>query len=179
PPDMINRFEEKKLMYVRNYSNGLDVSWQEFFHTMDRSAVESYCRKAGIDFEWRGDDRLRTRQICDAVSTHPKTGERVFFNQIQLFHVSCMDPEVRSSLSRLLPEEEFPRNIYYGDGSRIEDSITDQIGAIYEKHAVSFAWEAGDILLLDNMLMAHSRNPYVGPRQINVAMGEMIGNEGS
>jgi amino acid adenylation domain-containing protein len=179
PPDIVNRFEEKKLMYVRNFSNGLDVSWQEFFHTMDRSAVESYCRKAGIDFEWRGDDRLRTRQICHAVAKHPKTGERVFFNQIQLFHVSCMDPDVRGSLSRLLPEEEFPRNIYYGDGSRIDDSVTDQIRAIYEKNAVSFAWEAGDILLLDNMLMAHSRNPYVGPRQINVAMGEMIGNEGS
>jgi hypothetical protein len=29
--------------------------------------------------------------------------------------------------------------------------------------------------MLDNMLAAHSRNPFVGPRKIVVTMGEMIG----
>jgi hypothetical protein len=28
--------------------------------------------------------------------------------------------------------------------------------------------------MLDNMLVAHSRNPFVGPRKIVVAMGEMF-----
>ena len=34
--------------------------------------------------------------------------------------------------------------------------------------------------MLNNMMIAHARNPYVGPRKIVVAMGEMIQmNEGA
>jgi hypothetical protein len=31
--------------------------------------------------------------------------------------------------------------------------------------------------MLDNMLICHARNPFVGPRKILVAMGEMISRE--
>jgi amino acid adenylation domain-containing protein len=168
------RFAEKNLMYVRNYTDGLDVSWQTFFHTTDKSAVEDYCRKVSIDFEWRDGNNLRTRQICPAVVKHPQTGEFVFFNQIQLHHVSCLEPAVRESLLSMMREEDLPRNVYYGDGSPIEDSIVEEIGELYQKIAVSFPWREGDILMVNNMLIAHSRNPFVGARKIVVAMGEMI-----
>ena len=35
-------------------------------------------------------------------------------------------------------------------------------------------WQEGDIALLDNMLTAHARDPYSGPRKIVVAMGQMF-----
>jgi hypothetical protein len=50
--------------------------------------------QAGIEFEWEEGDRLKTRQVCQAVATHPKTGEQVWFNQAHLFHVSSLEPEV-------------------------------------------------------------------------------------
>ena len=34
---MREKFENLGLMYVRNFSDGLDVSWQTFFHTEDRA----------------------------------------------------------------------------------------------------------------------------------------------
>ncbi len=70
--------------------------------------------------------------------------------------------------------EDLPRNVYYGDGSRIEDSVKDEIRSIYHETAVAFPWRAGDVLMLNNMLTAHARNPYVGARKIVVAMGEMV-----
>ena len=176
-PKIRDRFVEKKLMYVRNYTDGLDVSWQTFFRTSDRAAVEDYCRKASIEFEWSNGNRLRTRQICPATITLPQTGERVFFNQIQLHHVSCLDAAVRESLLSMLKEEELPRNVYYGDGSAIEDSIVEELGELYRQTSVSFPWRQGDILMLNNMMVAHGRNPYVGERKIVVAMGEMIDKE--
>ncbi|MFG6101398.1 amino acid adenylation domain-containing protein [Leptothoe sp. EHU-05/26/07-4] len=172
-PKLRKRLEEKRLRYVRNYIEGLDVSWQNFFHTDDKEAVEAYCRQSGIAFEWLSDNGLRTYKICPAVSSHPKTGDSVFFNQVQLHHISCLESSVRTSLLSSLEEGKLPRNVYYGDGSPIEDSVMAEIGEIYDQTKISFPWEKGDILMLDNMLVAHGRNPYVGSRKIVVAMGEM------
>jgi alpha-ketoglutarate-dependent taurine dioxygenase len=172
-PNLRRAFSGKGLMYVRNYVEGLDVSWQTFYGTDVRSRVEELCRQAGTEFEWIRDNGLRTRQRCPAVVRHPQTGEMSFFNQLQLHHVSCLDPDVRSSLSGLVREEDLPRTVYYGDGSRIEDSVMEEISGIYRETAVAFPWQAGDVLMLDNISVAHSRNPYVGARKIVVAMGEM------
>jgi len=89
------RFIEKQVMYVRNYGGGLDLPWQTVFQTSDQAEVEAYCRQVGIEWEWRSDDRLRTRQVCQAIATHPVTGDRVWFNQAHLFHVSSLAPAVR------------------------------------------------------------------------------------
>jgi alpha-ketoglutarate-dependent taurine dioxygenase len=176
-PDIRERFASKQLMYVRNFTPGFDVSWQDFFQTGDKCVVEERCRKAGIELFWMEQDRLRTRQRCPAVATHPKTGELTFFNQIQLHHVSCLEPGVRESLLSMLGEEWLPRNVYYGDGSPIEDAIVDETRQLSRECAVQFAWQEQDILMVDNMLVAHAREPFVGPRKIVVAMGEMIGQD--
>jgi hypothetical protein len=160
-------------MYVRNFIRGLDVSWQEFFHTSERAVVEAYCRRAALDCTWLDNDGLRTRQVCPAVARHPKTGEMVFFNQIQLHHSSCLEPAVRASLVSLFGEDRLPRQVYYGDGSPIADAVVTAIRDVYQQHAIYFPWQAMDILMVDNMLVAHGRQPFVGPRKIVVAMGEM------
>lgn len=173
-PAIRERFEQKGLRYVRNFTDGLDVSWQHFFHTNDRSAVEDYCRRAEIDFEWTSGNSLRTRQICPAVVRHPQTSEKVFFNQVQLHHISCLAPAVRESLLSMMKEEDLPRNVYYGDGSPIEDSVMEYLSDLYGKLAVSFPWREHDVLMLNNMLVAHSRNSFVGERKIVVALGNLV-----
>jgi alpha-ketoglutarate-dependent taurine dioxygenase len=173
-PEMRDTFSEKGLMYVRNYTRGLDVSWQEFFRTDDKAVVEEYCRSASIEFEWKPRGGLRTRQRCHAITRHPRTGEPVFFNQIALHHVSCLDPDVRQSLMMLFREEDVPRNVYYGDGTPIDDATVAEVRSTMDSAAASFRWHEGDVVALDNMLVAHSRNPYEGPRKIVVAMGDMF-----
>jgi len=173
-PLIRERFERKQLMYVRNYTDGLDVGWQSFFQTTDKSVVEAFCRRAGIDFEWKKNNGLRTRQICRAVARHPRTGEMVFFNQVQLHHLSCVDSATRLSLCALFREEDLPRNVYYGDGTPIEDSVIEEICDLYWRTSVRFPWREGDVVMLDNMLTAHGRLPFVGPRKIVVAIGEII-----
>jgi alpha-ketoglutarate-dependent taurine dioxygenase len=173
-PALIRIMTEKKLMYVRNFIDGLDISWQQFFQTSDKARVEEYCKKAGIDFMWKGENHLTTRQICPAVVKHPETREMLFFNQVQLHHVSCLDPDVKASMLSLFPEEDLPRNVYYGDGAPIEDSIISEISTLYEQIAIRFQWQAGDTILLDNMMVAHARDPFEGNRKILVAMADMV-----
>ncbi|WP_066383169.1 non-ribosomal peptide synthetase [Anabaena sp. CA = ATCC 33047] len=176
-PEIRERFAEKGLMYVRNYTDGLDVSWQNFFHTTDKAAVEKFCKQNAIEWEWKADGGLKTKEIRQAIAQHPKTGESVFFNQIQLHHIAYLDSSVRESLLSLFGEENLPRNVYYGDATPIEQSVIDEVTSVYEQAEIAFPWQKGDILMLDNMLTAHARNPYVGKRKIVVAMGEIVNSK--
>ena len=172
-PKLRDRFADKGLIYVRNFA-GFDVSWQDFFHTTDRAQVEKTCREVGMDCEWTGGDNLRVRQRTRAVAKHPRTGEMVFFNQIQLHHVSSLDAKTRDSLRSLFKEEDLPRNVLYGDGTPIEDDVVAEITELSWKTAKMLPWHVGDIMMLDNMLTAHARMPFTGARKIVVAMGEML-----
>lgn len=96
----------------------------------------------------------------------------VWFNQAHLFHISSLKPEVRESLLSMIHEEELPRNAFYGDGSKIESSVIEEIQEIYQQEAILFPWKEGDILMLDNMLVAHGRQPFVGKRKVVVGMAE-------
>lgn len=170
PARIRERFLKKGVMYVRNYGNGLDVPWTKVFNTMDRTVVEQYCRSAGIEYEWKSDGELRTCQVCQAVAVHPLTQETVWFNQAHLFHVSNLEPAVREALLSVVDETDLPRQAYYGDGTSIKASVLDEIRDVYQCHAVQFPWRNGDIMMLDNMLVAHGRTPFKGPRKILVAM---------
>jgi alpha-ketoglutarate-dependent taurine dioxygenase len=174
PAQLVDTFERKQLMYVRTFTRGLDVPWREFFDTDDRSAVEARCDAAGVQYEWLPNDELQTRTVCPAVIVHPLTGERSFFNQVQLHHIACLAPDVRMDLLDMVGLERMPRHAYFGDGSTISDDDIALIGAAYERCAVRFDWHAGDVLMLDNMLVAHARDPYQGPRKIVVAMSELV-----
>ncbi|WP_039920407.1 TauD/TfdA family dioxygenase [Thauera phenylacetica] len=159
------------IIYVRNFGD-FDVPWQKVFNTESRDEVEAFCRKAAIRWEWKPDGDLRTTQLCQAIETHPVTGELVWFNQAHLFHISNLQPEVRESLEELLGIENVPRNTYFADGSPIPDAMLDDVRAVLDAETVSFLWEKGDVTMLDNMLIAHARSPFKGPRKVVVAMAE-------
>lgn len=172
PTEIRECFVRKGLMYVRNYGTRLDLPWQEVFQTSSKTLVEDYCRKAGIEFEWIGEDQICTRQRARAVAVHPSTAEMVWFNQAHLFHVSRLPAEVRDWLLSAYGEANLPRNVYFADGSRIEAAMLDEIIRVYDDQATVFPWHEGDVLMLDNMLTAHGRNPFVGKRKVVVGIAE-------
>ncbi|MEH2081253.1 MAG: TauD/TfdA family dioxygenase [Nostoc sp.] len=66
------------------------------------------------------------------------------------------------------------RNVYYGDETPIEDSVIAEINEVYQQTKISFYWQQGDILMLDNMLVAHGRYPYLVKPKIVVTIREMM-----
>lgn len=170
--DVRTRFEEKQLMYVRNYGNGLDLPWEKAFGTDNKEDVEAFCMSNAISFEWKDDGELRTKQICPATAQHPRTREHVWFNQAHLFHISNLDPQLKETLISIVGEENLPRNVYHGDGSAIAESDLQHIRDVLEDCQIKFAWQEGDILMLDNMLAAHGRSAFSGERKVVVAMAQ-------
>ena len=107
-----------------------------------------------------------------AIVQHPITGEESWFTQAQHWHPYCLKPGIRESLLSLLSEDTLPRNCHFGDGSKISDQVMQHILDTYEQAEVSFPWEKGDVMVVDNVLYAHARNPYQGERKLFVTMGE-------
>lgn len=168
----LGKFRDKQCMYVRNFDEALGLSWQEVFQTSDQGQVEDYCKANGIMCEWKANNGLRTRAVRPPLAVHPKTGEDIWFNHVAFFHVSTLEPAVRDGLLAAMPESDLPSNSYYGDGTLIEDEVVEEIRQAYRGEAVAFPWQRGDILAADNMLTAHSRNPFAGERKILVGMAE-------
>lgn len=166
-------FLDKGVMYVRNYGEGVDMSWREVFQTEDRAEVEAYCRASHMEWEWRDGDRLRTRARRQVTATHPVTGETLWFNHAHMFHQSNLEPEVREALLSEFAPDELPRNAFFGDGSPIPAEHLEHVRGVYNDVAVTFPWQKGDLLVVDNFLASHGRESFEGPRKILVVMAEL------
>ncbi|MFH9353654.1 TauD/TfdA family dioxygenase [Kitasatospora sp. NPDC017646] len=164
------RFERHGVMYVRNFGNGLDLSWQEAFQTDDRTEVVDYCAAHGIQAEWLGGERLRTRHVVQATTKSRTSGTKVWFNQAHLFHVSSLPADVERELRESFAEDELPRNAMYGDGTPLDPADLAEIRAAYAAEEIAVPWRAGDVMIVDNEQFAHGRRPYSGDRSLMVAM---------
>lgn len=169
PPRVRGKLEEQGVKYVRNYST-LDLPWSVVFQTEDKAEVEAYCRENELKFEWLENNGLRTSQVNPATAIHPRTGEKLWFNQAHLFHASSLGEEMAATLISSLGEENLPRNSYYGDGSPIESETLKLIRDAYESTRIRFLWQRNDLILLDNMLFTHGREPFTGARKVLVGM---------
>ena len=176
-PEIRERFRQRKWMYMRNFGFGMGVPWRKAFATSDKAVVEDYALRNKIDLEWKENDCLRTRQVRPVFETHPRTGESLWFNHLTFFHISTLDDAMREVLMEEFDDEDLPNNTYYGDGSKIEPEVMEHLRDAYMKEMVSFTWQKGDTIILDNMLTAHSRLTYAGARKVLFAMADPITRE--
>jgi alpha-ketoglutarate-dependent taurine dioxygenase len=174
PADLVDRFEREGWLLTRSYNDEIGASIAEAFGTDDRGAVESYCRANGIEFEWQPDGGLRTRQRRRAVLRHPATGARCWFNQIAFLNEWTIDPEVREYLVEVYGADGLPFNTRFANGEEIGEDVVRLINEVYDAHTVREPWQAGDLLLVDNVRTAHSREPFAGAREVVVAMSNPV-----
>jgi alpha-ketoglutarate-dependent taurine dioxygenase len=171
------RFAEKKVLYLRNFGAGFGLPWQTVFQTTDQAAVSEQCRRHGTEVLWGEGGRLRTRSVRTAIRSHPNTGEKVWFNHAAFFNVNTLSRTVREALLNEFSEDDLPSQTFYGDGTPIDCAVLDEIRDAYAQERLLFKWQEGDVLMLDNMLTAHGREPFIGERQIVVGMAEPFNGE--
>jgi alpha-ketoglutarate-dependent taurine dioxygenase len=174
PADLVDRFEREGWLLTRSYSDEIGASVAEAFGTDDRGAVEGYCRANAIEFEWQPDGGLRTRQRRSAIVHHPLTGRRCWFNQVAFLSEWTMAPEVREFLVEMYGADGLPFNTRFGDGEPIGEDVVELLNEVYDAHTVREPWEAGDLLLVDNVRTAHSREAFEGPREVLVGMADPV-----
>ncbi|MBZ5521508.1 MAG: TauD/TfdA family dioxygenase [Acidobacteriia bacterium] len=165
-PRLLERFAERGVRYVRHHRRHMDLSWQVVFQTEEPEKVAEFCSASGIEFEWLDPETLRTLQSAHGAAVHPISGERLYFNQAHLFHVTSIGAEGAKSLIQLFGADRLPRHATYGNGEEIAPEDLEHVRNAFRRHEVTFPWQPGDIVLLDNMQVAHGRRPFRGPRKI-------------
>jgi alpha-ketoglutarate-dependent taurine dioxygenase len=173
-PSVREEFARRGWMLVRNFDAEVGLPWQVVFNTEDREEVSRYCAANAIDAEWQTGGRLRTTAVRAAVHRHPRTGDEVWFNHAAFFHLSTLPPDTQEGLRELFSREDLPSNTYFGDGSPIPDDVMEHVRTCYRSASVRFDYRDGDVLVIDNMLTAHAREPFTPPRKIVVAMAELV-----
>ena len=153
--EITDLLKAKEILYVRNLGRDKSspYSWEAAFETDDPEMAESICRRQQADFEWSSDGGLRVSFVGPATIVHPETGEEAWFNQAEGFHSGR--PRLES---------------YFGDGSAIPEGILQKIRTVIARETICHRWQKGDVMIVDNILAAHGRRPYSGPRKIAVAM---------
>ncbi|WP_082102400.1 TauD/TfdA family dioxygenase [Robbsia andropogonis] len=187
PAAVRERFSARGVMYLRNFAppqrrddtnqNPLFAEyhrpWDEAFDTTERTEVERLCAERKLGCTWLDDGSITVSHVGPAMVAHPRTADIVWFNQASAQHPnprSMGDLSYRQLQRVFGTRAAFPYEIRYGDGSEMP---YDDLVAVYDAmdhEEVAFAWRTGDVLVIDNLLTAHGRNPYRGTRQTHVML---------
>lgn len=186
PAETKERFAARRVRFRRNFRDrnrhdetientalrGYHRVWQEAFECETREEVEEHCRQLDLEHQWMDDASITVANTRPALIRHPLTGEEVWFNQATTLHPNphTLGPAYPMITHFYRDRPALPYEVSYGDGSPIPVEDLLPIYHVLNEFEQALSWERGDYVLLDNILAAHGRNPYSGPRAIRVAM---------
>ena len=186
PAAFFEAIDHRGVLYCRNFRDQGDTrhpildaihrTWQDVFLTDDKAIAEAGCVRMGLDYGWNDDGSLTTEFRTAGVIEHPATGERVWFNQIpaQTMRTKIerrFGPAITALIEEYYPPGRTrPTETWFGDGGAIDPADIDAVYDALDSVTVAFPWQAGDVMVLDNVLTAHGRNPYTGDRDVQVAL---------
>ncbi|KAF3765024.1 syringomycin biosynthesis enzyme-like protein [Cryphonectria parasitica EP155] len=165
-PTFVQELEEKGVRYVRvlpkedDPSSAIGRGWKSTFAVKTKRDAESVGRDMGMEVEWLEGDLLRTTTaVVPATKKDPRTGRISWFNSIVAAFTGWKD-------KRNDPQ----KAVVFGDGGAMNANILSRCLEIMNELAVSFVWERGDVLLVDNWVTLHSRNSFQGERVIYASL---------
>jgi alpha-ketoglutarate-dependent taurine dioxygenase len=163
--------------YIRNFGGPLQMSWQHAFGVSDADSLVRYCLDSDIEIQWpdgSGGKRARTLQKRPVIAKHPTSGELAWFNHLTFFHSSSLDRDLRRIIEECTGKSGMPHATVRGDdGGVIPDEVVTHLRHAYESEQRCFDWQRGDVLIVENMIVAHGRQAYTGPRSILAAMTQL------
>ena len=172
----VEKCERKSIRYWHYLPDGKSKdegktyqTWQMQFQTEDRSDVEAYLKRNKYEWEWEGRNLFYWNNLVPFIS-HPRSGERLWFNQIIACHYTFFVKNPDFEGMQLADRRKYPYHTTYGDGEEIEDALIDDYRRVTWEKAVTFEWKEGDILFLDQLIVQHSRFSFEGERSVGISL---------
>lgn len=182
PASVDRKLREHGIRGVRNYSPLRDAAgkktvqhidekgWDEVFGTEDKSLVDRICRDKNMTPIWNDDGTLTLVTYMDAFTRHPKLGKKFYRN---IIHIDFLNTDLGKDdfeQKRRRAKQKMPTGYSFGNGTDLTSNERANLESALDDVTLAWQWNAGDIMVLDNLQMGHGRNPYVGERETFVAL---------
>lgn len=174
PPDLVERFRATGWLLERNFRPYFGLPWSAALGVSTPEAAEKICAARLVGFSWESDGALHLVQRRSSVVSHPVTGAECWFNDIGFFSQWSVDAEERQVLLKAFGDRGIPFNTRFGDGEALSEPSWRRVLDGYDAVMRRLQWQAGDLLLIDNVLCAHGREPYTGDWELAVAPAETV-----
>jgi hypothetical protein len=182
-PRLRDAIAERGLLLMRNFRGGAEVppglegvhrSWQEAFYTQHPAKAEADLAAMGLEHRWEDDGSLTTCFGAGGFVEHPVTGERHWFNSL-IAHTllpQTMGPTWQIYAETYRDGRPRPYEARFGDGGPIPLDDVVALCLVLDAKTITLPYRDGDVLMIDNILTFHGRNPYTGHRDVQVALLE-------
>mmetsp|Transcript_1833 Transcript_1833/g.5511 ORF Transcript_1833/g.5511 Transcript_1833/m.5511 type:complete len:1225 (-) Transcript_1833:78-3752(-) len=157
---IIDRFEAnggvlyEKLFWSAGHSDGQmqGFTWQRAFGFEDKASVERHLSSTGSKWRWLENDTLKVSNVEPVLRRHCLSNEALWVNGVHTNNSSYYRHAQHIDTSRGSPMDTF-----FGNGTSISEDMLAQIRGTFWRHSVPLRLRATDLLVVDNMLVAHGR----------------------
>ncbi|KAL1197439.1 Clavaminate synthase-like protein [Cardamine amara subsp. amara] len=160
-PEFVQRLEEHGLVYVRvlgeedDPSSPIGRGWKSTFLTHDKNVAELRAANLGMKLEWTEDGAKTVMGPIPAIKYDESRNRKVWFNSMVAAYTGWEDKR-----------NDPTKAVMFGDGMALPKDIVHDCLRILEEECVAFQWQRGDVLLLDNWAVLHSRRSFDPPRRV-------------
>ena len=193
-PLVAARIADMGVRYVRimppvtDPSSALGKSWKNALRVETVPEAEAKLRALGSTWTWLPGEMLHTvTGSMPALIVDNRTGREVFFTAAETTF-NAIDDELLSKDGGVVPAEEVTaksirptKSIIYGDGSPLDRQTKEALvdtSAFMRRRQVAVPWQPGDVLLLDNATVQHSRENFTPPRRILASLAGRLSKVG-
>jgi hypothetical protein len=125
--------------------------------------VEAKLRTHNATWEWLPGDNLRVISPVLAAVRHDdgpgRSGRKTFFNSVVAVYTGWNDSRNKGETA-----------VQFADGTYIDPAVMQEVLKLMEEMEVAFVWRKGDVVLIDNRTVMHSRKPFKGERIITASL---------
>jgi alpha-ketoglutarate-dependent taurine dioxygenase len=132
--------------------------------------IKRYNRGQHTTWEWQDNDQtLILTHHLPAIRTHPHTNLPTLFTGLAAYYRTALAPS-------LTPSASARKNVtqqLFGDGTPIPDHYLSKLAEITDDIRVLHKWQEGDVLVYDNVIAQHGRQPWGGEQGDRVVLASL------
>ncbi|KAF4313856.1 Taurine catabolism dioxygenase TauD/TfdA [Botryosphaeria dothidea] len=141
-------------------------------HAKIEAQIARYGRGKHTAWEWSEDgDTLTLTHRLPAVRTQPETGLPTLFTGLAAYWKNAQVNSVVANARKNVTTQLF------GDGTPIPEEYLKKLAEITDEIRVLHKWERGDVLVYDNVIAQHGRQPWEGRQEDRVVLASLFDGE--
>ncbi|KAF8857741.1 Clavaminate synthase-like protein [Acephala macrosclerotiorum] len=141
---------------------------QETRRAKIEAQISRYGRGKYTTWEWTDDGGLVLTHRLPAIRTQPNTGLPTLFTGLAAYYknnqINTQVTNARKNATQQL----------YGDGTPIPEKYLAHLAKITDEIRVLHKWQRGDVLVYDNIIAQHGRQPWEGEQSDRVVLASLF-----